>query len=379
MRDLWKATLVTLALSTACDAGRNTQHREDHDVTHSSQAPEKELSVAPLPDDVQRGICLAHNWQNSGARGYGSQANADTLKHLDALGATWVSLTPFGWMKSLQSTQIEGEHLTIQTLPDGAETRARMTGAIEQAREHGFKIMLKPHVWIGRGEWRGAIAPGDEAAWKIWWTSYREFIVYYAKLAAEFNVESFVVGVELVSAVREHPDEMLATIAAVREVYTGKITYSANWDEQLPDRVWQAMDAIGTQLYPPLSKESGPSVTTLREALRPHLRGWATVGERLGKPVWLTEVGYKSAPTAVSEPFGWPENLPKNEQTKDEALQAKAYAALLQELPEHPQVKGLYVWKYFSDAQTDEEGAWGFSPRGKIAEDVIRQGFMKSK
>jgi hypothetical protein len=382
-RILILATLSMICVLMACDAARSTQHKEDRAPTTPPEQPATTrpdpLTVTPLPADVHRGICLAHNWQDRGEKGYGSEANADTLAHLGELGANWVSLTPFGWMKTLNSLEIQGEHLDASKMPAGAETRARLTSAIAQARTRGLRVMLKPHVWIGGGQWRGSIAPGDADEWKAWWTSYREFILHYAGIAAEFDVESFVVGVELVSAVREHPEEMLATIAAVRAIYPGKITYSANWDEHIPDELWLAMDAIGTQLYPPLSDAPSPNVDTLRRALRPHLAGWHKVGERLDRPVWLTEVGYKSAPTAVSEPFGWPENLPEKARTKDEQLQATAYAALLQELPEHPRIKALYIWKYFTHAHTDEEGAWGFSPRGKLAEDILRQGFSPAK
>ena len=363
MRILTLAILTATCLLMACDAARSARHVEDRPPApppdEAAATDRDELDVAALPEGVQRGICLAHNWQGGGDKGYGTASNADTLAHLDALGADWVSLTPFGWMKTLQSTEIRGEHLDASTMPDGAETRTRLVGAIKQARARDFRVMLKPHVWIGGGEWRGSIAPGSAQQWRAWWESYRAFIVYYAQIAAELEVEAFVVGVELVSAVREHPEQMLATIAAVREVYPGKITYSANWDEQVPDTVWQAMDAIGTQLYPPLSDAPAPSVSTLRQALRPHLAGWHALGERLDRPVWLTEVGYKSAPTAVSEPFGWPENLPEQARKKDEHLQAKAYAALLQELPEHPRIQGLYIWKYFTDAQERRGGNLG--------------------
>ena len=320
-------------------------------------------------------MCLAHNWQQGGKAGYGTSASAETLEHLDAIGVTHVSLTPFGWMDSAQSAEIRGEHTSKKAVPEGGETTDRLRGVVEQAKARELRVMLKPHLWIRGGAWRGEIDPGSEQGWQAWWESYEAFMVYYAKVASELGVDSLVVGVELVSAVRHGPDRFVALIGAVREVYKGELVYSANWDEEVPDRVWQALDAIGTQLYPPLTREEEPEVEALREALRPHLRAWHDLGERLDRPVWLTEVGYKSAPGALARPFEWPEHLPDHARKKDEELQARAYRALLMEVQSFARIEGLFIWKYFTDPVTDEEGGWGFSPRGKIAEDALREAF----
>ena len=221
----------------------------------------------------------------------GARSTAITLDHLAKLGSTSVSLTPFGWMESASSATIGGEHVEAAAMPRGGETRDRVREAAAQARARGMEVMLKPHIWIRGGAWRGGIDPGGEEAWSAWWASYRAFLVYYAELAEEIGADSLVVGVELVSAVSRSPQEMVRTIWAVREVYSGELTYSANWDEQVDEAVWRELDAIGAQLYPPLSEEPLPSVELLRRALRVHLERWSELAERLDRPLWLTEVG----------------------------------------------------------------------------------------
>ncbi len=306
--------------------------------------------------------------------GYGEPASAETIEHMKGLGVGWLSITPFGWMSSISSTTIGGEHAPGSKMPGGAESKERVEGVFEQARAAGMKLILKPHIWVGRGEWRGSIAP-EGGDWAAWWESYRGFILYYAAMAERLDAEAFVVGVELVSALKAHPEEFARTVAEVRKVYSGKITYSANWDEMHPPQLWRQLDAVGVQLYPPLSDDPDPSVAELCAALKVHLDTWSALAEAADRPLWLTEIGYKSAPTAVKEPFGWPENLPDHLRESDERLQARAYRALFEEVARHERVEAVYLWKYFTDAGSTEEGDFGFSPRGKRAEEVLKRAF----
>lgn len=337
----------------------------------------------PLPPNLWRGVCLAHSWRDGGQAGYGSQANAQTLDHLKSLGVDWLSVTPFGWMSSVHDVNVSGEHQG--QMPGAGESAQRMRALAKQARDRGFKLMLKPHIWIRGGQWRGHIAPraaatpGDGTAtdWDAWWESYREFILYYARHAQELKIEVLVMGVELVSALREDRDgaQLKRTIAAIREVYSGQLTYSANWDERLDASRWALLDYVSVQLYGPLSQAVKPTRAELVSALGAQLKSWAALAAEAKRPLLITEVGYKSAPSSVREPFAWPERLPPEERHPDEALQALAYEALFEALAQTPGLQGVFIWKYFTDAGSDEEGPMGFSPRDKKAEQVIRRAF----
>jgi hypothetical protein len=271
---------------------------------------------------------------------------------------------------------VKGEHLS--QMPRGGERREALLGAMKQARARGIKIVLKPHIWIAKGAWRGFIAPQNnegEANWSTWWTNYTAWMVYYAKLAEDHDVEVLVLGVELVSALKLHPDEFLKLIATIRTHYKGKLTYSANWDEFPDERVWKALDIVSTQLYPPLSKSLDPSRAELQTALRPHLKAWSGIAAKAQSTLWLSEVGYTSALNAVSKPFEWPERLDPSLKKPVPALQALAYEALFAELQSTKHIGGVFIWKYFTDAKTNEEGQMGFSPRGKLAESVLKSAY----
>ena len=60
----------------------------------------------------------------------------------------------------------------------------------------------------------------------------------------------------------------------------------------------------------------------------------------------------------------------------DQQAQADAYQALLNALVNEPGFAGLFVWRLYADPDdVSQEAEWGFSPRGKLAELVLRDAF----
>ncbi len=365
----WLVSICLLA-TIACDTSKARQ-------TDAPRTVPSVLDVQPLPNQTLRGVCLAHNWQWGGMRGYGTESSAEALAHLDSVGVNSISATPFGYMPSLEATHVRGEHSG-----DGifaGETKARLVRLAEQTKERGMSLVLKPHIWVEGGLWRGHIKPISDGAldWASWWTSYTNFIVYYARLAEEVGAAVFVVGVELASAIEHDPKPMLAMIARVREVYSGHLTYAANWNEPVPDSIWEALDSVGVQFYAPLSKEkTDPPLTELRDGVRTNIKPWVEVANRVKRPLSLTEVGFRSARSAVRYPSAWPEKTNDYWSTPNPELQEKAYQALFLELANVQELHSVYVWKYFTDKDTDEEGPDGFSPRNKLAEHVLKKAYQ---
>ena len=108
---------------------------------------------------------------------------------------------------------------------------------IEYVHRLGMKVLLAPIVDIDHPvdkEWRGVIAPRD---WNAWFDSYRAFLLHYARMAEELDVEFMSVGTELVSTER-HTDQWRQNIQTVRKVYKGQLTYSANWDHYKEVEFW---------------------------------------------------------------------------------------------------------------------------------------------
>ena len=367
--------VLSMVLLAACDCALETANgaRDERApapevVERTFPAPDERGCVPgaePLPADVQRGVCLAHNWQDRGARGYGTASSAAQLEELSELGVGWLSLTPFAFMRAPDDPEIRlvGSHA-------GGERDEVVVRQIEQARAAGMRVLLKPHIWIRGGVYRGEVAMDDEQEWERFFAAYERYILHYARMAQEHGVEILAVGVELDRTVDAHPERWREIVATVREVYDGELVYSANWDRVLDFPLWDVFDYVGVQFYPPLADEAGAT----DQALRGRMEHYASVLDgfhaRVDRPILFTEVGYRSVRHAELRPHAWPEREEGRSEV-DEATQAHAYALFLDVMGRRPWTAGIYWWKWFTDPGTDEEGPTGFSPRDKLAEAVL--------
>ncbi len=324
--------------------------------------------ITPLPDRIRRGMCVAHNYQEGGRNGYGTRTSAATLKELKELGVQSVSLTPFGFMERLDESKVH----PIGNYRAG-ETDERMRLQIRQAKEEELHVVLKPHLWIVDGQWRGKIDFDDDKAWSRWFDSYEKWMLRYADLARSERVDILVIGVELRSTEGKLERRWRRLIRKVRQRFEGKITYSANWDDAVTLPWWDAVDYIGIQFYPPLASRPRVDFPTILSEVTRQLDAIEALSDAHRMPVLITEVGYRASPDALIEPHAWPERAGKIR--IDHQAQAKGYKAVIESIRDRPWIAGMYWWKWFTDPTTSEEGPAGFSPRGKPAEAILRAAY----
>ncbi|HMJ10191.1 MAG TPA: hypothetical protein VK524_02240, partial [Polyangiaceae bacterium] len=233
-------------------------------------------------------------------------------------------------------------------------------------------VMLVPHLWVERGGWRGEIEPGDDAAWDRWARAYRAFLLTWTEVARESGVEMLSVGVELRSWVTgARAPSFIEIVREVRRRYPGLLTYAANWDDVSQTVILGELDVIGVNAFYPLAEKDGTALSGL-------LEGGRRVAERLeqqaklwGKPVLFTEFGYTTRNDPAVRPWEWPEHV--RGVRIDELAQADAYRALLAALVDARWFAGFFVWRLYADPNdVSQEPEWGFSPRGKLAELVLR-------
>jgi hypothetical protein len=281
-----------------------------------------------------------------------------------------VSLTPFGRVLDLVPT---GVSWTFED--DYAKNRKAVLRAIGQAHRKGLRVLLVPHLWVESGGWRGEINPGDDAAWERWHASYGAFLGAWADVAREGKVDMLAVGVELRSwATTTRAPSLVELVREIRNVYPGPLTYAANWDDAEQTVIWGELDVIGVNAFFPLANEPGASFEKLLEGGRDVSKRLGDLSREWGKPIVLTEFGYTTRPDPAVRPWEWPDSM--TNVMVDELAQANAYAALLAPLIDEPWLAGAFVWRLYADPDdVSQEAEWGFSPRGKLAELVLRDAY----
>lgn len=327
------------------------------------------MAAAPSAPQVpakMRGVC----WE--GGRRIGGEA----LDPLKAMGADWVSQTPFGWSPSLDAPEVgfsgdssHGHWGLWGESDEGLAETARL------ARARGLKTFLKPHLWVRNGQWIGDLDMKSEADWQRWFAAYEAFILHYAALAEREGMEAMAIGTELPRASRRAED-WHRIIGSVRRIYHGLLTYCANWNEAEGVPFWKDLDFIGVQAYYPLVAPERPRVEEIRGAWTPIVARLAALSERTAKRIVFTEVGYRSTAGCLAEPWKW-----RADGTVDFDLQRDAYRAMFASVWDKPWFAGTFVWKWhpeLGDAGPAVGRAQGdFTPQGKPALAAIRDRYSR--
>ena len=351
MRSWVSASLLALAVAVLDrEAGARTPGE--------LQMPVRGMTVGPIESAVHPG------------KGYGSAASARAMAEISRMGATWVSITPYGRVFDLAPTGIDWSFEARFE-----DNRRAVLSAMRQAHAQGLRVLLVPHLWVETGQWRGQIDPGSDEAWSTWAAAYGAFLLAWTEVAREGGADMLSVGVELGSWLtgRRAPS-FFPILTDVRRVFSGPLTYSANWDDVDDTAILGALDVVGINGFYPLAQQSGASLTELMEGGRRVAEHVRRLGATWNKPVVFTELGYTTRTDPAVRPWEWPDGM--KQVRVDELAQAQAYLGLLAPLLDEPAFGGFFVWRVYADPDdVSQEAEWGFSPRGKLAELVVRDAY----
>jgi hypothetical protein len=303
-------------------------------------------------------------------KGYGSTACARTMSELARMGATWVSVTPYGRVLDLAPTGID-----LSFEQPFEQNRIAVAEAIAQAHAEGLRVLVVPHLWVENGGWRGEIDFGNDAGWRKWASAYGRFVATWAAIARDAHADMLSVGVELGSWLTgRHASSFFPIIESVRHIYPGPLTYSANWDDADDTIIWSALDVLGVNAFYPLAEADGAGFVEMLEGGRRVAERVRRLSDHWQKPVLFTELGYTTRADPAVRPWEWPDRMAHVK--IDEGAQADAYRALLAPLLDEPSFAGFFVWRVYADPDdVSQEAEWGFSPRGKRAELVVRDAY----
>lgn len=284
--------------------------------------------------------------------------------------AGFAAIMPFGFMRDPASPDI----LFDTDRQWYGETREGALQYIRLLHANNVRIMLKPQLWIHRGQFTGHLEMEREADWQALEASYSDFILSYARLAEEAKVELFCIGTELQRFVSQRPDYWGQLITQIRGVYKGKLTYAANWDEYEKTPFWEQLDYIGVDAYFPLSEERTPSVNSLSRAWKPWKERMAALSDARNRKVLFTEFGYRSMDFAAKRPW----TTGEEDVAVNLEAQANAKEAIFRTFWKEDWFAGGFVWKWF----VDHSGSGGascnrFTPQNKPAQEIIRSHFSR--
>jgi hypothetical protein len=278
------------------------------------------------------------------------------LAEIASTGATTVSLVVSWRQHDVKSVPIEPTDNV--TVPD-----EQVRKVIRAAHAAKLQVFLFPIIEVEIRhplEWRGTIAPPDV---QEWWKNYETFIMHYAALAAEENVELFAVGSELVST-ETWQERWYHLISKVKAKYKGKLVYSANWDHYEPVSFWDRVDYVGVTAYNELTKKENATEAELTagwDDIRKKLVAFST---KVKRPLIITEIGYTSQVGASLHP--WDYTLRAKVDLEE---QRKCYQAFVNAWKDEPQLGGVFWWNWYGQGGPEDIT---YTPRGKPAEIVLR-------
>ena len=285
---------------------------------------------------------------------FGSRSAQAALARARRLGATAVAIVPFLWQPGPTSPDI----VRGSDMPDEA-----LRAAIRQSREAGFAVVVKPHVWVPQS-WAGAIAPASENDWRAWFAAYRRAVARIGRIAAQEHADVFAIGTELEKTT--HRPEWSGIIAAARAAFAGTLTYfahNAEEAEQIP--FWAKLDAVGVTLYPALGPDQDRAGRLAR--MRAAADQLGALAAATGKPVLIGEIGLRSALGAAAKPW---ESAEERDSAPDPLLQAEVLGDWITAL-DRPAIRGVLVWRWFTDPDAGGIADTDFTVQGKPAEGVL--------
>ena len=318
------------------------------------------------------------NWQNGfnvaprSADDFSSGSFKQSMQNMRADGVNAVAFVIPYYQSTIYSTDVGPGWNTPSDVA--------LASAIDYAHSIGLMVTLKPHVDPYDGSWRASINPGDRQGW---FNNYGNILVHVSQIAQAHHAEVIVLGTEMVSMAADNMNptntqNWINLIGRVRGVYSGKLTYGANSsgtdpsdtfsDEKAHINFWSYLDYAGISAYYSSPTIWDNSVNTLVGQWNywnnNDIAGFARIA---GKPILITEVGYRSISQAHQDPWNWWRNAPV-----DQTEQANDYQALMQYWNNYSYIVGTYWWDWSTDPNAGGAGDTSYTPQHKQAEQIIK-------
>ncbi len=230
---------------------------------------DKPESNKPQQDNsFMKGTVLTSWWHDD----YEKPIVDKTLDRLDGLGVNSVAILETWYQKDLNS-------VTIRPSKSRTPSDRGVERVIGKVHSRGMRTVLKPHVDLENGKWRGKIAYKTDLDWDRWFSSYSDFITHYAAMAQNNGVDMLVIGTELDGTINRRGWRDI--VNRVRSVYSGELAYCANHDTFRKVH-WEDLDRVSI----------GISSYWKKDQFEARAQEARELARKLGRRLYMAEVGY---------------------------------------------------------------------------------------
>ena len=297
------------------------------------------------------------------------EVTIDAIEPVITINANWVTLMPFGFMKTESDTSIafNSKRQWINERKEGIESTSKLF------KSKKIKVMLKPQIWIPKGGFTGNTKMKSEKEWIAFENNYEKFILFYAKIAQTTNCELFCIGTEMNSFVTARPSYWNSLILKIKKIYIGKITYAENWDSYQEVPFIDKLDYIGIDAYFPLDTAKTPTVKAIEIAWQPLKKEMQLFSKKHNKKILFTEYGYQSKDFVTLEPWNHTKNRNINLISQENAL-----LALYNHFWNEDWFAGGFLWKWYDNHK--EAGGINdsdYTVQNKPSEKIVKKQYSK--
>lgn len=330
------ALALTLALLTACGGATSK-------VASPTPTPTSAATATPVDPTVRQVFEQGVAFPRWGTGVYG------------ATDGTWSSAvqsmrarTNARWVGMIVSLDQNGDSsTTVYAGPDTTSPDALYVGILN-ARQAGLKVFIEPllNVRNARSNWSGEVSFATEAEATQWFHSYWSAYKPYVEAAKAAGASQIAIAAEYEALEPQYPDLWLWLTHQVKATFGGTVTYDMNhssMDKAVP--AWMkdpALSYIGVSLYVSLQQSPQPAtVAQIEDLWRSNnvLPLLDALSAQLGKPVFLSEIGYRDRSDCLYLPWIWETGAPA-----DPALQGAAYQVAMTMTASDPHIAGIFFW-----------------------------------
>lgn len=306
--------------------------------------------------------------------------NGHTIAALEDMHADWVTFLP--------EAVIDRSTLTISPRDekDWSHSIEGYKEFISECKQAGLKVILKPHIILegsySLGDriafgstWRGDMQPTRAADWEEIEDAYADFILEWARIAFEEQVDAFFMGTELKSFVTARPDFWSQLATDLKCIYDGPLSYSANWDNYANIPFWDQLSFIGINGYFPVNQDGTPSIRHTKSSWKEIEQGLREIYRMHDKGILFTEFGYRNIEYAGKEP--WLHVHQTRWAQRSDKSQYNLLKAFFETVWQEDYVLGGLLWNWSQNV--NDKHNMDFTIQNKPAEALVREWFRKEE